>query len=281
MMTHDFHAPKRSLGQNFLSDPNICRRIVESVELRPGEPVLEIGPGRGALTRHLCAHDGPVMVLEKDSELVRWLRAEFPCVGVVHGDGLEFCWEGTARLPGLSLIGNLPYNVASPMIWEMVSRCRNWKSMVFMVQKEVAERLCAPAGSRAYGALSAWVASFVRTTYLFTVPPHVFRPQPKVDSAIVRFVPRSDPAWREAPDLSRLLKTLFQQRRKQLGTILKQCWCVELESWCQTAGLDRRVRPEALTPDMLRSLAGIVAVATSEKEGVTPVKRGMACVLGK
>jgi 16S rRNA (adenine1518-N6/adenine1519-N6)-dimethyltransferase len=253
-----FLAPKRSLGQNFLSDPNICRRIVASLELKPGEPVLEIGPGRGALTRVLAEHGGPVMALEKDSELVRWIREEFPVVGVVHADGLDFCWEGTGRLPGLSLIGNLPYNVASPMIWEMVSRCRSFRSMIFMVQKEVALRLTAPAGSRTYGALSAWVGNFVRGEYVFTVPPHVFRPQPKVDSAIVRFLPRPDPAWSDAASLSWTVKILFQQRRKQLGTILKAHWSQAVEAWCAEMGVDRRVRPEELGPDQLRSLARVL-----------------------
>ena len=250
-----FFAPKRSLGQNFLSDPNICRRIVASLELAPGDPVLEIGPGRGALTRILAGHDGPVMALEKDSELVTWIKAEFPAVGVVHADGLDFCWEGTRRLPGLSLIGNLPYNVASPMIWEMVSRCRSFRSMLFMVQKEVALRLTAREGSRTYGALSAWVGNFVRGEYVFTVPPHVFRPQPKVDSAIVRFLPRPDPAWEDAAALSWTVKILFQQRRKQLGTILKAHWSEAVETWCGQLGVDRRVRPEELSPDALRSLA--------------------------
>jgi 16S rRNA (adenine1518-N6/adenine1519-N6)-dimethyltransferase len=250
-----FSSPKRSLGQNFLSDPNICRRIVESVGLGPGDPVLEIGPGRGALTRILAGHDGPVMALEKDQALVGWLKTEFPAIAVVHADGLHFCWEATDRLPGLSLLGNLPYNVASPMIWEMVSRCRTFKSMTFMVQKEVAQRLAAPAGSRAYGALSAWVGSFVRVELLFTVPPHVFRPCPKVDSAVVRFVPRPDPAWTAARSLSLCLKLLFQQRRKQLGTILKSRWSPAVEDWCRSADVDRRVRPEDLTPDMLRALA--------------------------
>lgn len=256
-----FLAPKRSLGQNFLSDPNICRRIVASLELGPGDPVLEIGPGRGALTRILAGHDGPVMALEKDSELVRWIRAEFPKVGVVHADGLDFCWEGTRALPGLSLIGNLPYNVASPMIWEMVSRCRSWKSMLFMVQKEVALRLTAERGCKAYGALSAWVGNFARAQYVFTVPPHVFRPQPKVDSAIVRFLPRPDPAWEDARDLSSTVKILFQQRRKQLGTILKALWSPEVEAWCAALGVDRRVRPEELGPDALRSLARVLGLA--------------------
>jgi len=255
MVDASFKAPKRSLGQNFLSDPNICRRIVASIDLASGDPVLEIGPGRGALTRILAEHDGPVMALEKDSSLVGWIKTEFPAVHVVHADGLQFCWEATGRLPGLSLVGNLPYNVASPMIWEMVCRCRNWKCMLFMVQKEVAERLAARSGSKAYGALSAWVGNFVTASYVFTVPPHVFRPRPKVDSAIVRFVPRPDPAWESAGELSRLLKLLFQQRRKQLGTILKGRWSDAVDEWCRTVGVDRRVRPEDLDPDMLRSLA--------------------------
>jgi 16S rRNA (adenine1518-N6/adenine1519-N6)-dimethyltransferase len=258
MDKHSFSNPKRSLGQNFLADPNICRRIVASVELAPGDPVLEIGPGRGALTRFLAKHDGPVLALEKDSALVRWLREEFPAVGVVHADGLNFCWEGTDALPGLSLVGNLPYNVASPMIWEMVSRCRTFKSMLFMVQKEVALRLTANAGSRTYGALSAWVGSFVRAEYVFTVPPHVFRPQPKVDSAIVRFLPRPDPAWKDAQALSWTVKILFQQRRKQLGTILKAHWSESVEEWCAACGKDRRVRPEELDPDTLRTLACVL-----------------------
>lgn len=262
-----FLAPKRSLGQNFLSDPNICRRIVASLELAPNDPVLEIGPGRGALTRILAERHGPVMALEKDSELVRWIKREFPGVGVIHADGLDFCWEGTRGLPGLSLIGNLPYNVASPMIWEMVSRCRSFKSMVFMVQKEVALRLTAPAGSRTYGALSAWVGNFVRGEYVFTVPPHVFRPQPKVDSAIVRFLPRPDPAWAEAAALSWTVKILFQQRRKQLGTILKAHWSQAVEEWCSAIGVDRRIRPEELSPDQLRSLSCVVAPIKDNSKG--------------
>lgn len=262
-----FHAPKRSLGQNFLTDRNICERIVASLELAPGDPVLEIGPGRGALTRVLSAHSGQVVALEKDTALVRWLHEQYPRVGCIHGDGLEFCWEGVAGLPGLTVVGNLPYNVASPMIWEMVSRCRLWKGMNFMVQKEVALRLTAAAGNRVYGALSAWVANFATARYLFTVPPHVFQPRPKVDSAIVRFIPREDPAWNDAFFLSRTLKLLFQQRRKQIGTILRQWWGDELENWCRAANVDRRVRPEELSPDMLRSLSRLLGCLTRPEAG--------------
>lgn len=253
-----FFRPKRALGQNFLEDPNTSRRIVAALGLGCGEPVLEIGPGRGALTRVLSGHDGSVLVLEKDTALARWLRREFSGVGVVHADALRFAWEKTAALPGLSLIGNLPYNVASPLIWELVSRCRAWRAMVFMVQKEVGERLCAKAGSSAYGALSAWVANFSRAEYLFTVSPHVFRPRPKVDSAVVRFVPAPAPAWEDMEPLSWLLKTLFQQRRKQLGTILRKYWSSEMDAWCSVRGVDRRIRPENLAPEALRSLSRLL-----------------------
>lgn len=258
MKNNVFSAPKRSLGQNFLADPNICRRIVEALNPEPEGPVLEIGPGRGALTRILAEHQGPVMALEKDRELAFWLRQEFPSINIILGDGLSFCWERTAALPGLSFVGNLPYNVASPMIWDLVSRCRTWKNMVFMVQKEVAERLTACPGSRAYGAFSAWVSNFSVPRYMFTVPPYVFRPQPKVDSAVVSFFPHPAPAWEEAKDLSRILKMLFQQRRKQLGSILKSVWTEKMDEWCGYWRVDRRVRPEALSPDMLRSLSRIV-----------------------
>lgn len=274
----DFASPKRSLGQNFLADPNICRRIVATLGLEPGDPVLEIGPGRGALTRILNEHSGLVMALEKDSDLVRHVRQTFPRVGVIHADGLEFCWEGTAAMPGLCLVGNLPYNVASPMIWEMVSRCRNWKTMVFMVQKEVAQRLTAREGGRAYGAISAWVGNFVRPEFVFTVPPQVFRPQPKVHSAVVRLSPRPDAAWAEARRLSVLLKTLFSRRRKQLGTILKSGWSAQMEEWCALNKVDRRVRPEDLGPDQLRALACIAVDVGGPRDPNLPESSRCDCL---
>lgn len=271
-----FLPPKRSLGQNFLVDTNICHRIVACAELTAGQAVLEIGPGRGALTRILVNHQGPVLALEKDACLAAWLKVTFPGLGLLQADGLEFAWEGTDNLPDLTVLGNLPYNVASPMIWEMVSRCRAFRSMVFMVQKEVAERLVARAGSRTYGALSAWVGNFAQATLLFTVPPQVFRPQPKVHSAIVRFTPHLTPAWEDARALSWTLKLLFQKRRKQLGSILKSRWSADLTAWCARYGLDRRVRPEELAPDVLRSLAQELDAQTGFKMGTTTVNTRQA-----
>ncbi|MDY0275672.1 MAG: 16S rRNA (adenine(1518)-N(6)/adenine(1519)-N(6))-dimethyltransferase RsmA [Desulfomicrobium sp.] len=253
-----FVSPKRSLGQNFLVDPNICRRIVRTLGAPPGGPILEIGPGRGALTKILIEEHSLVMALEKDRDLVSWLHQEFPTLGLIHGDGLTFCWEKSVALPGLFIVGNLPYNIASPMIWEMVSRCQHWSAMVFMVQKEVAQRLTASSGSGAYGALSAWVGNFVIPCYEFSVPAHVFRPRPKIESAVVRFVPHPDPAWAVASELSWVLKVLFQQRRKQLGSILKAHWSFALEAWCARWYVDRRVRPEDLSPEVLRDLARVI-----------------------
>ena len=143
-----------------------------------------------------------------------------------------------------------------PMIWEIVS-CRLWKHSLHGTEGgSVATD--GESRSRAYGALSAWVLNFVVPRYMFTVPPHVFRPRPKVDSAVVRFDPHPAPAWSEARALSRILKVLFQQRRKQLGTILKPWWTEEMDRWCRQWHTDRRARPEELSPDMLRSLALIV-----------------------
>lgn len=259
MIKTDFAPPKRSLGQNFLVDQNISRRIFTTLNPLEGAPILEIGPGRGALTQVLLSHRGSVFALEKDEALAFWLGQTWPNLQVIHGDALRFCWEKLADLPGLFVVGNLPYNIASPLIWEIVSRAKNWSAMVFMVQKEVAQRLTAVAGNRIYGALSAWVGNFAVPCYEFTVAPHVFRPRPKIDSAVVRLLPHPDPAWDQARGLSWTLKLLFQQRRKQLGRILKAQWSTDLEHWCAEWQVDRRVRPEELSPQALRTLSTILA----------------------
>ncbi|WP_319543934.1 16S rRNA (adenine(1518)-N(6)/adenine(1519)-N(6))-dimethyltransferase RsmA [uncultured Pseudodesulfovibrio sp.] len=250
------HRAKKSLGQNFLKDQNICRKIVDAIDPTENDFIIEIGPGRGALTEFLVETGARKLVaLEMDDELARRLDERWPHLEVIRMDALKFPWESLNEGP-CKIIGNLPYNVGSKLIWDIVSRVQTLERAVFMVQHEVATRLTAEPGCKAFGGLTAWVNNFCTTTYLFKVPPTVFRPQPKVDSAVVRFTPLPVEKWPAAPDrLSELIKILFQQRRKQISTILKKRWNQSIEEWFESEGISPKIRPENLTPKQFSSLS--------------------------
>lgn len=253
-MTSGNVCPKRSLGQNHLQDQGVARKIVAALDVRPGDKVLEIGPGLGALTRWLLVSGINLVALEKDVRLALHSKRQWPTVAMIAMDALEFSWE---RLHGhWRLIGNLPYNVASPIIWEAVSRMPRLAQAVFMVQKEVGQRLAAQPGSRVYGALSVWVQSHVQVRKLFMVGPRVFRPRPRVDSVVVDFSPLPEGRrTTSAPALRLLLRTCFQQRRKQLKTILRPVWSDALGEWLASQGLSPASRPEELSPRQFQILA--------------------------
>ncbi len=252
-----FARPKRSLGQNFLVDRNMSAKIVAALNIVPGDTVLEIGPGRGALTGLLLeARPGAYLALEKDRDLAVRLRREHPEAAVAMADALRLDWGRLDRLPGIKLIGNLPYNIASPLLWDICASAARFGRGVFMVQHEVARRLIAAPGGREYGALTAWIANFARVEYCFKVPPTVFRPQPNVDSAVVAATPL--PASERADDpaaLASLLKLLFSVRRKQLRGILKNYWDSDLAAYFAANGLSEQARPENLTPKQLSELS--------------------------
>lgn len=256
-MTSAATRPKRSLGQNFLQDQGIARKICFALDIGAGVPILEIGPGHGALTCWLIRNPNPFFALEKDRSLALGIKSRWPRANVINADALAFAWE---RLSGSwALIGNLPYNAASPMIWELVSRVLRLEQAVFMVQKEVGLRLAAAPGSKTYGALSVWVQSHVKVQRLFVVGPHVFRPRPKVDSAVLRFTPLpSDKPKPDGPALRRTLNICFQQRRKQLKTILRPAWSDHLENWLHLQGLRPESRPEELSPGQFQDMAGML-----------------------
>lgn len=251
---------KRSLGQNFLADPNTARRIVTALDIGPGDSVLEIGPGRGALTEWImAASPARFLALEKDRDLAGELRVRWPGIEVRTADALEHPWEELDG-PAWKVIGNLPYNIASPLIWDLVSRARDFGRAVCMVQYEVALRLAASPGSRDYGGLSVWVQTFAGVELLFKVGPGVFRPRPKVDSAVVGLIPKKNrPGADEAAALARLLRLCFQKRRKQLGNILKLLWDSGAGQWFTGQGISGRVRPETLTPEQFLSLSRAVS----------------------
>ncbi len=249
---------KKSLGQHFLSDPNPARKIVDSLDLRPEDRVLEIGSGRGALSIRIKAH-GPrtFVALEKDLDLALDLKQGYPGVSIVAADALKFSWERLLPARSWKIIGNLPYNVASPLMWELFSRCVGLRLAVFMVQKEVGARLAARPGTKSYGGLSVWIQSFVAVEPLFIVPPGAFFPRPKVDSMVLRFSPVGPKVPFQPAALARLVRMCFQKRRKQMGTILKPLWSTDMEDWFAGQSLSPRVRPEELEPSQFQGLSGV------------------------
>lgn len=243
--------PKKSLGQHFLRDARICAHIAALLGVCGADAVMEIGPGPGALTRQLAALPArKFLLLEKDAhwaaERERELRkladgGHIADAEVLNIDALRFPW---ADLRGRwKIAGNLPYNIASPLIWDILSQCKACAGAVFMVQKEVALRICARPHSRAYGALSVWAQCHSAPKLEFCLKPGAFTPPPKVDSAVVSFAPL--PQKPEHPaQLAQVLKICFQMRRKQLGSIARNL--PPLMRGLETCGIDASLRPENL-----------------------------------
>jgi len=248
------HRAKKSLGQNFLQDANIARKIVDSLKISENDSIIEIGPGQGALTKFIL-EAGPerLMLIEKDRDLAPALESEFPEAEVCQEDALKFNWEGLDPDKNWKIVGNLPYNVASKIMWDIAAKSN--ATCVFMVQHEVALRITADPGSKKYGGITAWIKSFCETQYLFKVPPTVFKPRPKVDSAVIKFFPLPD---NEKPvdikGLAALIKYCFQYRRKQLGKILKSFISDCVVEWAEKEGLSLKDRPEALSSLQFQSL---------------------------
>ena len=249
---------KKSLGQHFLKTEAVARRIVDLLDIRPDDQVLEIGPGPGALTGLIAAKNpARLVLLEKDdhwaTEHARTLDGRPGC-GVRNMDALEFVWE---ELEGAwKVIGNLPYNVASPLMWECVSRAPRLERAVFMVQKEVAERLAARPGNRTYGALSVWVQSFATVEWGFVVGPGHFSPPPKVDSAVISLTGLPADKHPGCPEgLSRFIKLCFQQRRKQLQGILRHHGLGDALGLLDELSIAPTARPEVLDCAKFHALA--------------------------
>jgi len=259
---------KRRLGQHFLSDPRILDRIADAVGAGPSDTVLEIGPGPGGLTAALAARAGRVIAIEKDRELVPGLRERFPGVTVIEGDALDLDWHALAG-PRFLAAGNIPYNITSPLIDKALTPPRP-ERIVFLVQKEVADRVAAAPGGSAYGALSVGVQAVARAERLFTVPAGAFHPRPKVDSAVLRLIPLDPPLVPDAEvgRFRRLVVGVFAYRRKQLGRALRELtgWPPEpAEAALAQAGLDPQARPETVAP------AGFVALLAALVDGGWPV----------
>ncbi|MDN3523412.1 16S rRNA (adenine(1518)-N(6)/adenine(1519)-N(6))-dimethyltransferase RsmA [Halomonas ramblicola] len=244
------HRARKRFGQNFLRDPGIISRIVRAIGPRPGERLVEIGPGQGALTEPLLeAAGGRLEVIELDRDLIPGLRVQFfnhPDFVIHEGDALKVDFR-VLRGAGepLRVVGNLPYNISTPLIAHLLEAGDAIADMHFMLQREVVERLAAEPGGADWGRLSVMAQYRCRVESLFVVPPEAFVPRPKVDSAIVRLTPYAAPPHpaRDAALLSRLVREAFGQRRKTLRNNLKGRIGGEA---LEALGIDPGRRPQTL-----------------------------------
>ena len=246
--------PKKRLGQHFLTDRHYLDRIVAEIDPQPGEAMVEIGPGPGALTERLARALRPLHVVEIDRELAEALRGRFaPEEVVVHeGDALEFDF---GALPGdLRVVGNLPYNVSTPLLFHVAAFAPRIRDCVFMLQKEVVERMVALPGTADYGRLTVMLQYRFDMALAFRVPPGAFTPPPKVDSAIVRMRPLGE-GRRVARDealFERIVAAAFSQRRKMLRSAVRAL--VDAQAFAK-AGIDPQRRGETLSVTEFADLA--------------------------
>ena len=268
---------KRSLGQNFLVDVNAQRRIAEAISPSPDDEVMEIGPGPGALTRHLAGRVRRLVLVELDNQLAARLAEEYgadPSVEVIHRDVLQVPLEEVSADPAaLKVIGNIPYNITTPILFSLLERRPRPAQIVLMVQREVADRILAPHGSKAYGALAVGVRALADVERVLNVARGAFRPVPDVESTVVRIVPHAPPRLDEATerDLRTLTRVAFGQRRKQFQRILRDAYALDAEAVAALEGelgIDLRDRPESFAPEgfirLARALRGRGAATRSQ-----------------
>ena len=243
------HRARKRFGQNFLHDRNVVERILDAVNPQPGESVVEIGPGLGALTGGLIERAGRITAVEIDRDLAARLRERFtPAqLHLVEGDALEIDWPSlAASLPGpLRIVGNLPYNVSSPLLFALLPIAASVRDQHFMLQREVVERMAAAPGGKEYGRLSVMLQFRYRIERLFNVAPGSFHPVPKVQSSIVRLTPL--PA-QEVPDVpleefAAMVTAAFGQRRKTLRNAVSP---LLTQAQIANAGVDPGARAETL-----------------------------------
>ncbi|GHH47379.1 16S rRNA (adenine(1518)-N(6)/adenine(1519)-N(6))-dimethyltransferase RsmA [[Pseudomonas] boreopolis] len=221
----EFGAAKKQFGQHFLHERAYIDRIVQAVNPQPGDRLVEIGPGQGAITFPLLKRHGELTVIEYDRDLIFPLTEAARGLGtleIIHRDVLAVNFTALAGEGRIRLVGNLPYNLSSPILFHALEHAAAITDMVFMLQKEVVERMAAAPGSKVYGRLSVMLQAYCQVQSLFVVPPGAFRPPPKVDSAVARLVPR-DPATIGIDDAGRfaeVVRAAFGQRRKTLRNAL-------------------------------------------------------------
>ncbi len=260
------HRPRKRFGQNFLHDPGIIRRIVAAIDPQPGDHIAEIGPGQGAITQHLVDMCGAMDVIELDRDLVPLLEKQFAGtkLRIHNADALKF--DFCSLVSGedkLRLVGNLPYNISTPLLFHLLEQAHCIRDLHVMLQKEVVDRIVAAPGSKTYGRLSVAVQARCQAQSLFTIGPGAFNPPPKVDSAILRMTPDMEAISRidDPSMLDRILAQAFSQRRKTLRNALKGLADAPI---LESLGIDASARAETVTVEAYVMLANRLAERMTE-----------------
>lgn len=245
------HRAKKRFGQNFLHDDAVISQIISGINPMPEDRMVEIGPGRGALTEQLLyATEGKLQIVELDRDLIPMLRTKFfnyPELVIHEADALKFDFDQLADDQHLlRVVGNLPYNISTPLIFHLLANITHLKDMHFMLQKEVVERMSAQPGNSAYGRLGIMTQYYCRVQPLFLVSPEAFRPVPKVESAIVRLIPHENLPYPvdSIESLQNIVRTAFTKRRKTLRNALSGVVAPEA---LEDLKIDSQLRPENLS----------------------------------
>jgi len=242
------HKARKRFGQNFLTDTSIIDRIIASIHPLPGEKIIEIGPGQAALTQHLLASGAELHVIEIDRDLAARLQARFDAEkhATLHvGDALKMNFGDISGNSPFRLVGNLPYNISTPLMFHVLKWSTLLTDMHFMLQKEVVDRMAAGPGGKAWGKLSIMCQYHCEVTSLFDVPPDAFSPPPRVNSSLVRLIPHATPPVRihSMERFDRLVSQAFSMRRKTLRNCLNGLLSAEQ---IESVGIDPGLRPETL-----------------------------------
>ncbi|HET6725745.1 MAG TPA: 16S rRNA (adenine(1518)-N(6)/adenine(1519)-N(6))-dimethyltransferase RsmA [Gammaproteobacteria bacterium] len=257
----DRHRPRKRFGQHFLHDRGVIEKIIASIAPEGDDRLVEIGPGLGALTRPLLEAHGEVEAVELDRDVIPLLEER--CAGAgklqVHQqDALKTNFREFAGKGRLRLVGNLPYNISTPLLFHLLSQADAIHDMHFMLQREVVDRICAQPGTRTYGRLTVMLAHGLYAQRLFTIGPGAFRPPPAVDSAVIRLIPHRTPPFETGdPALfAAIVNQAFSQRRKTLRNALKPL--VSAEKMAE-ADVDPAARPETLAPHEFGHLSAMIS----------------------
>lgn len=248
---------RKRFGQHFLRDASVVERILAAIDAQPGDNLLEIGPGRGALTAGLLASGCTLHAIELDRDLAPLLRERFAGQTRFHvhqGDALKLTLASLRPAPATRwrIVGNLPYNISTPLLFHLLAQYREIADLHVMLQREVVQRMAAAPGGRDYGRLTVMLAPYTEVEALFDVSPECFSPPPKVWSTVAHLKLRRDPAFAIDARYGRLVLAAFSQRRKTLRNALRS----ELDTAAiEACGIDPGVRPETLTPAEFGKLA--------------------------